>query len=419
MKPLNLLTEEVTSGEEYDLRAIPANLHDNANEVYGDVLYSLYTVTNSVIENNIRVSIITEGLVEHTAGNGVKGYWVGVGIDKNLVTDAKVYLTWGTITDDIELAEMGTTEPDSEQVVKEKAYSTYYFNAAKAKDYENLATIIVDKDGIHYHYLIDFSMVDMKTSPAPLEEVLWSAVSVKAVKNNYLFGIDLSDANGNPLPEELFVHYLNAATDYVQNLLDIIISDTDFTERHDYIRNDYRNWGFIQLQHNPIKEVKRVTLMYGNERTVEIPLDWVQLNKLTGQITLFPSAGSANSLIIGQTGLLFGFQSQWDWAPMLWEVEYTAGIDENDPSIPFALLKETIFKRASMGILNVWGDLIIGAGIASQSVSIDGLSQSIGTTQSAMYGGASARIENYAKDIDERLLPVLRQKFGGIKMIVV
>ena len=28
-------------------------------------------------------------------------------------------------------------------------------------------------------------------------------------------------------------------------------------------------------------------------------------------------------------------------------------------------------------------DLIIGAGIASQSVSIDGISQSIGTTQSA------------------------------------
>ena len=133
-----------------------------------------------------------------------------------------------------------------------------------------------------------------------------------------------------------------------------------FTERHDYIRNDYRNWGFIQLAHNPVKEVKRVNLMYGDQRAVEIPLDWVQLNKLTGQITLFPSAGSANSLIIGQTGLLFGFQSQWDWAPMLWEVEYTAGIDENDPAIPFALLKETIFKRASMGILNVWGDLIIG-----------------------------------------------------------
>lgn len=47
------------------------------------------------------------------------------------------------------------------------------------------------------------------------------------------------------------------------------------------------------------------------------------------------------------------------------------------------------------------------------------ISQSIGTTQSAMFGGASARIESYAKDIDERLLPVLRAKFGGIKMVII
>ena len=58
------------------------------------------------------------------------------------------------------------------------------------------------------------------------------------------------------------------------------------------------------------------------------------------------------------------------------------------------------------------------AGIASQSVSIDGLSQSIGTTQSAMFGGASARVEAYNKDIKEQILPILRQKFNGIRMVV-
>ena len=59
------------------------------------------------------------------------------------------------------------------------------------------------------------------------------------------------------------------------------------------------------------------------------------------------------------------------------------------------------------------------AGIANQSVSIDGLSQSVGTTQSAMFGGASARIESYAKDLDERILPMLRARLGGIRMVVV
>ena len=64
-------------------------------------------------------------------------------------------------------------------------------------------------------------------------------------------------------------------------------------------------------------------------------------------------------------------------------------------------------------------DLIIGAGIANQSVSIDGLSQSVGTTQSAMFGGASARIQNYSDDLEKRIMPLLRARLSGIKMVVV
>lgn len=353
MKPLNMTVDGMFT--QYDLKAIPATLHDTADEVYDDKLYSLYTVSNTIVDNTIRVNIVASDLVEHTAGNGVKGYWVGVGISADLVEGSKTYVGWGSLPDE-ELATMEPTAPDNEQMVKDQKYFTYYFDASNASAHENLASIVIDKDGVHYHYFINFSLITMCAPSERLDEIAWSAVSVQSIRDNYLFGIDLSDANGNPLPEGLFVHYLNAAVDYIQNLLDIVIAPTDFTERHDYIRNDYQNWGFIQLDHNPVREIKRLNLMYGGRPSVEIPLDWIQLDKLTGQITLFPAAGSANSLIIGQTGFLFGFQSQWSYAPMLWEVEYEAGIDENDPSMPFALLKEAIFKRASMGILNVWGE---------------------------------------------------------------
>lgn len=418
MKPLNTTVTPVVPEEEpFLLKPVPANLHDTAGEVHGDTLYSMYTVSSTAVDRYIMVSLITSDLIQHTAGNGVKGFWVGIGIDARLVDSSKVYSAWGELTDE-QLASAEPVEPDGEQETDGILYKTFYFNAGNASNHENKATIIVDYEGVHYHYKLDFSAVSMKVGNN-LDDIIWDSISVQAIKDKYLFGINLADANGNPLPESLLIHYLNAAVDYLQNLLDIVISETEFTERHDYIRNDYQNWGFIQLDHNPIKEIKRLNLTYGNRPSVEIPLDWIQLDKLTGQITLFPSAGSANSLIIGQTGMLFGFQSQWDYAPMLWEVEYVAGIDEKDKNIPFNLIQEAIFKRASMGILNVWGDLIIGAGIASQSVSIDGLSQSIGTTQSAMFGGASARVQEYAKDIDERILPILRQKFGGIRMTVV
>lgn len=420
MKPLNIefLTPSTPENpeEELNLKVIPANIHDVSGEVYGDQLYTLYTTSTTILGTEIDVDIIASDLVKHTAGNGVKGYWVGIGIHSSVTKDAKIYVGWGKPNDTELLTE---SAPDGEQETDGEIYKTFYFNAGNASLHENLGYVVVDRNNVHYHFNIDFSQITMKESSEILDPISWNGISVQKIKDNYLFGINLTDANGNPLPDGLFVHYVNAAIDYLQNLLDIVISESEFTERHDYIRNDYQNWGFIQLDHKPVKEIKRLTLMYGNQRSVEIPLDWIQLDKLSGQITLFPSAGSANSLIIGQTGMLFGFQSQWDYAPQLWEVEYTAGIDENDKNMPFELLKEAVSKRASCGILNVWGDLIIGAGIASQSVSIDGVSQSIGTTQSAMYGGASARVQEYTNDLNDRILPILRQKFGGIRMIVV
>ena len=413
---MRLLSDEQNTQPTLKTDVIPATLHDFAEEVYNDKLYSLYTLRTAIENAVIKVSVIATDLIRHTDKNNEKGYWIGVGINAELLDTAKVYIGYGDPVDTDLGAQVELTQ---EETSEGKIYKTFFFDVEKARKTSNKAYIVADLEGIHYHYSIDVSEVSLKVAEEDIGTPLWSAVSTDDLINKYLFGIDLSDANGNPLPKSLFMHYLNSAIEYMQSLLDITITDTTFTERHDYYRNDYRNWGFIQLDHNPVKEVKSIKLMYGSQPSVNIPLDWVQLDKLSGQITLFPSAGSANSLIIGQTGMLFGFQSQWDYAPQLWEVEYVAGIDEKDRSMPLQLLMEAVYKRASTGILNVWGDLIIGAGIASQSVSIDGLSQSIGTTQSAMFGGASARVENYTKDLKEQILPALRQKFGGIRLVVI
>ena len=54
------------------------------------------------------------------------------------------------------------------------------------------------------------------------------------------------------------------------------------------------------------------------------------------------------------------------------------------------------------GPLNIAGDLVLGiAGVSGQSLSIDGLSQSISTTASATSAGYSARLIQYQKEIKE------------------
>ena len=74
-------------------------------------------------------------------------------------------------------------------------------------------------------------------------------------------------------------------------------------------------------------------------------------------------------------------------------------------------LEQLVIKYAIKEIFQQWGRLIIGAGIAGKSLSIDGVTESIQTTQSAMYGGASADIKQIDEDID-RLERDLASYFG-------
>ena len=261
---------------------------------------------------------------------------------------------------------------------------------------------------------IDYSSLQ---SEFDVEDVIVNpAFTTEELVQNFLFGIDLSDSKGNPFPKALIISYINSAIAYAESLFDICLSKTEVeAEPHDYERSDYTNWGYVQLWKRPILEVKSLRLMYGTKPAWEVPKDWLKIDKNSGKIQMFPSSGSVTSMIIGASGAIYGLYNSWDYAPQMWEVDYVAGMDTSN--LP-AHLKELIYKRAVIGILQVWGDLILGAGIASSSISIDGLSQSIGTTQSAMYGGASARCEEYRKDI-ETLIPVLRQKYGGIRMTVV
>lgn len=242
----------------------------------------------------------------------------------------------------------------------------------------------------------------------------YSELTSEFLRDNYLFGIPLEDTYGNKMKEGLLDHYLKSAIEQTQRAFQITIQPIEVTENYDYYDCDYNSWGFIQLNKKPVKEVQSVAQYFGNQKCFDIPLDWVQLRNMSGTIQLFPMSGSSGSMILTQNGSFIPFTvGMYQYAPSIWRVSYVAGFED----IPEDLV-EYIMKRASIGILQVWGDLIIGAGIANQTVSIDGLSQSIGTTQSPEFSGAGARIKNYMDDL-KLLEQRLRDTYVGINMVVV
>lgn len=237
-------------------------------------------------------------------------------------------------------------------------------------------------------------------------------LTITFLKENYLFGINLADIYGNEMKDSMLQHYIDSAIEYTQRVFQICIRPIEVTqEMHDYYAGDYTNWSFIQLHKRPVIEVTSLSMNYNMSQMFKIPNDWVTLYSIPGQVQLFPTSGSSGSMILTQGGSFLPLTiGAWSNAPGIWRVDYRAGFEE----LPQDLV-EYIMKRASIGILQVWGDLIIGAGIANQTISLDGLSQSIGTTQSPEFSGAGSRIKMYQEDMKD-LEKRLKDTYVGINL---
>lgn len=238
-------------------------------------------------------------------------------------------------------------------------------------------------------------------------------LSVEELKTNFLFGVDLTDDSGTPYPDSLFAFYIEAAIAQTEMELDIIIIPTVIQgEAHDFIKRDYDKYVFTILDHRPIVSVERVHLVLPTEvQVIEYDPNAFQIDHTAGTVEVVPGSGQ---ITLGQTGaflpLVFGGQ---DYLPRAIRVDYTAGISNSIVRGRYGIPKnivEYIGMLACEGPLGIAGDLIVGAGIASQSISLDGLSQSVNTTSSATNSGYGSRILQYQKRRKE-LKPAIRAAF--------
>lgn len=255
---------------------------------------------------------------------------------------------------------------------------------------------------------------ELPEDPEAEKEIKVKGITTDGLIDFAFQGIDLRTYDGEYLSRTLLSSSINSAIATAEQVLDICITPQVTEEEfHDFEGELMDSYQYTLLFKRPVIEIERVSLMLGTREMLRIPENWIQLNRKMGEVTLFPTSGSAQMIIPQEVGFMPFFMRR-NYMPSAFRFSYTAGMKLED--IPANLL-EFIYKRAAINVFQVWGDQIIGAGIANQSVSIDGLSQSIGTTQSAMYGGASARIQDYKNDI-ENLIPILRKYYYRTGMAV-
>lgn len=232
---------------------------------------------------------------------------------------------------------------------------------------------------------------------------LTDLITPQWVKDRFLVGVNLTTDDGEPYPDALFEIAIESAIDAVQDELDIVFDATSVTnEKHDTFSgvNGAPNFAPIRLRKRPVRSITGITAAWGNNSPITIPTSWANLGvdglDFTGSLTIIPNQDAISTL--SSYGLPGLFR---DVSPLWWRIAYEAGwADEED--VPKSLQMCVGWIAAALP-LDTAGDLIAGAGIANKSVSIDGLSTSIGTTSSATNAGYGARLISYQKQVSVQL----------------
>jgi hypothetical protein len=250
-------------------------------------------------------------------------------------------------------------------------------------------------------------------------------IDVAKLKATYLFGVKIVDNNtGEEMPDDVFQVWIDNAIAMLETYLDISITPVkQFEEFKDYHLNDYAEWGYFQLNNFPVIGIRSMEMVYfrdqnGVPQTVQtIPNEWLRLQAHDGIVRLIPNARFPANLQISQTGAFFPELLRAQLVPHLWKITYDYGFEVG--CVP-VLLNQAISMLAAMQAFIVAGHLILGAGIAATSISLDGLSQNIQTTQSAENSGYSAVIKDMSgrlfgttKDDPFAIMTVLKAYYKG------
>lgn len=249
------------------------------------------------------------------------------------------------------------------------------------------------------------------------------AISGDDVLLLYFYGVNIDNAtDGTKFSDETVRFYAFAAQQEIAKFLGIKFVPELITETQDYYRDDYyHSFPFVKVTY-PVNKAYSMLGMINSVEQVVFPNEWLAVKKTSSnnsvwrQINVVPNGSTVygNSEII-YTGIIsqYGLHSNLQ-VPHYWTMQYTTGFSLNN--LPYEILN-VIGMLAAIPIFAIAGDLILGAGIASQSLSIDGLSQSISSTSSATNSGYGSRIIEYRKTIKETL-DRIKRNYRGIPFTV-
>lgn len=268
-------------------------------------------------------------------------------------------------------------------------------------------------------YLADSTNVNPDVPQPFIQEAVDTAyeavMTTSELRDLYMWGLLglFQDENGVQFPERLYVHYIQYGIAKFQMKTRIRVLPTPIQgEKHDFEPESFRNrYLSLLLDEFPCVSVDKITLLMPGQQPFVLPDSWLRKDLALGVVDVVPDT---DVILPGLVPALRGSFGSPKVTPQAISVDYVAGfpLGKLPPNI-----KDVIGKEAQSGPLNIGGDLVGGAAIASQSMSIDGLSQSVNTTSSPTMGGFGARLIQANNEL-KRDYPIIEKLFKGPRLYV-
>lgn len=254
------------------------------------------------------------------------------------------------------------------------------------------------------------------------------------------FGNDVAAKNGDYFTEDMFQWYIDTAIAVIENDLNVKITPkvfrhrpypmidpatgqhntrTDFDaakERYewidllDYDFQEYQNFVYARLNHAPLIKVLKWQLVSTNGGIAIDLIKHARPNFETGSLEAYPTSGYLGQVPFMSPNVV-GPGVNARRYPDAFAIDYIAGFERAD-KVPTEL-RQFVMAVAGIMILTDVGDGLAAA-IASSSISLSGISESISTTQSATAGFFGSRISDYMKYI-KFFYSKYRNRYGGVK----
>ena len=249
-------------------------------------------------------------------------------------------------------------------------------------------------------------------------------------KKRFLFGIPTVA----PLTKEKLE--LDDLKDYIQRAANLFELETKVSVfpivkrfRLPFDPNMYAQFIYLEVPEKPIQQVMNMSISSASysetsaansnsryprgHEIYTIPPEWIEMgNASRGILNVNPinpafSAIGSSSSVAASVGSIMAFIGQTGWVPAYWNVEVIIGLGSMEGNMP-AIVNEAIGAKAVMLLMD---NLIPQYRIVNQSLSIDGLGQSVSDQLYQLLQDKRDQAEKSFKEITNKIKAVTSSKF--------